>query len=531
VKTDANGRFTLGIREGAIAALTARRAGFGPAMQTVRVGAEPQRITLTLSQPRRLAGRVVNGAGRPIVGATLSLDSWRGSQALEQNITTDADGRFVWEDAPSEEVRVQVYGDGYLRTTVSVVAGAPNSIVLESRTTVKGTVVDAQTGERIPRFTLVHGTVWNPGESLIWQPNRRADEEAAKASGSFEWTFIERVHQLAVRVAAEGYLPAESGLFAQDVPMREFTFRLKKAEPIRGTVLDPDGSAAREAIVYLVPAGDALEVRNGEVPEHWRREKIHTKVSPGGAFAVPPQNDGWLLVALSDAGFASIHQRDLLKGNAVRLEPWAQVAGIIRLGTKPAFLVELQLEGEDTNAPADEKAHMIFHQYEFVTDPNGRFRLPRVFPGHYDVVRVVPNGVSRIMPVKLGTMDVTAGRSYDLNIGGSGRPVVGRVAISGNVRWMVRSATVEAKVASGGKPRQYGIQVDADGRFRAENIGPGEYTLRIGIHEPPPDYTCGWGRLIGDFQREFTVKEIAGGVSDDPLELGELEAVPAVVHP
>jgi hypothetical protein len=81
-------------------------------------------------------------------------------ESLEQEVTTDSDGRFLWKDAPGDEVRVQVYAKGYVRRSdVPVVPGARNQIVLASPTTVKGTVVDAETGQPIPRFSLVHGTV------------------------------------------------------------------------------------------------------------------------------------------------------------------------------------------------------------------------------------------------------------------------------------------------------------------------------------------------------------------------------------
>jgi peroxiredoxin len=516
---------------GAISALTARYPGFGPAMQTVRVGTEPQRVTLTLQPPHRLTGRLVDVAGRPIARATLSLQSWRGSSSLEQDITTDSDGRFLWKDAPGDEVRVQVDADGYLQKgNVSVVPDAPNQIVLTSPTTVKGTVVDAETGQPIPRFSLVHGTVWNAGDGLIWQSNMRADEEAMKAPGSFEWTFSVQVHQLVVRVLADGYLPADSELFAQDGALRKFTFRLTKADPIRGAVLNPDGSLAGEGLVYLVPAGDALELRNGDVPQNWRQKKIHSQVSPEGRFTLPPQKEELLLVALSDAGFAVVHQRDLPIGNILRLQPWARVSGTVQVGTKPAAELKLRLQPEDTDLSAREQAPMIFQQYDFATDANGRFQLPRVMPGHYDVIRVVPNGVRRITFIKFAAIDLVAGRSHELTIGGTGRPVTGRLLLPPNTAWMVRNAAIEPKVATG-KPAHLGVNVSVDGRFRAENIGPGEYKLRISIHEPPPDDECGWGRLVGDFSREFTVSNVPGGVSDDPLDLGDLQPAPVAVRP
>jgi peroxiredoxin len=531
LRTDAHGRFTLGIAPGAISVLTARCAGFGPALQTIRVGTEPQHVTLALQPPRSVGGRVVDAAGSPIARATLSVRSWRGLETLEQEVTTDADGRFLWKDAPGDEVRVDVYAKGYVRRSeVPMVAGAPNRIVMSSPTTVKGTVVDAATGQPIRQFSLVHGTVWNAGDSVIWQRNMRADEEANKAPGSFEWTFGEAVNQLSVRVVADGYLPAESGLFAQDRAVREFTFRLTKADPIRGTVSNPDGSPAREGFVYLVPAGEALELRNGDVPPWWRKEKIGAQVSPGGQFTLPPQKEDWLLVALADAGFAVAHRRDLPGGNALRLQPWARVSGTVRFGTKPAAELALRLQPHELHLPRGEEEPRIFRQDDLATDADGRFQLARVMPGDYDVIRVVPSGVRRITFVNMARLDVVAGRSYDLNIGGSGRPVVGRVVLPTNVPWMVRNAVIAPQAATS-KRLALGVQISVNGRFRAENIAPGEYKLRISIHEPPPDDACGWGPLIGEFSREFTVSPIAGGVTDDPLDLGDLEAAPVNRHP
>ncbi len=56
----------------------------------------------------------------------------------------------------------------------------------------------------------------------------------------------------------------------------------------------------------------------------------------------------------------------------------------------------------------------------------------------------------------------------------------------------------------------------------AEDIPEGDYRLEVSIHEEPPDNACGWGRLLGVFSREFTVR---GGAQDAPLDLGGLEPV------
>ena len=82
IKTDAKGTFTLGIKAGTKTSLTARAPGFGPTHQPVRVGSEPLRVYLTLSQAHTLRGRVIDPSGPPVVGAHLVV-SWHDLETLE----------------------------------------------------------------------------------------------------------------------------------------------------------------------------------------------------------------------------------------------------------------------------------------------------------------------------------------------------------------------------------------------------------------------------------------------------------------
>jgi hypothetical protein len=145
------------------------------------------------------------------------------------------------ERAHSIRRRESLSTKGFVQSRgIPVFPGARNQIVMASPTTVKGTVVDAETGRPISDFSLVEGTVGNDGNSLIWQRNGAVDERAKKTPGSFEFTFSYQVHRLRVRVEAEGYLSEDSELFAQDGSVHEFSFRLTKADRIRGTVVNHD---------------------------------------------------------------------------------------------------------------------------------------------------------------------------------------------------------------------------------------------------------------------------------------------------
>jgi hypothetical protein len=156
-------------------------------------------------------------------------------------MTADSDGRFLWNDTAGDEVRVRIYAKGFVQSRgIPVFPAAQNQIVMVSPTTVKGTVVDAETGRPKSNFSLVEGTAWKAGNSLLWQRNGAVDEQAKMTPGSFEFTFSHQVHQLRVRVEADGYFPEDSGLVAQDGSLHEFSFRLTKADRIRGTVINHD---------------------------------------------------------------------------------------------------------------------------------------------------------------------------------------------------------------------------------------------------------------------------------------------------
>ncbi len=66
VKADARGRLTLGFKPGIATTLIARHTGFGPAMQALRVGSEPQRITLRPPSGQKMNVRVVGLDGKPL---------------------------------------------------------------------------------------------------------------------------------------------------------------------------------------------------------------------------------------------------------------------------------------------------------------------------------------------------------------------------------------------------------------------------------------------------------------------------------
>jgi RNA polymerase sigma factor (sigma-70 family) len=543
LKTDEQGRFTIGVEPGTINTVTAQAPGFGPALRPLRVGSEPTRVEITLPAARVLRGRVVDPSGKPVPHATLWV-TWagpdspgaarRGNEVLAHELKTDTDGRFTWNDAPERGLTASVSADGFaVSNDLSLAPDVDHRIVLTSPTRISGTVVDAGTGRPIPRFTLTYGTVWQPGHSLIWQSRDGIDKESKKAPGSFEYTVSQPTHQCAVRVSADGYLSEDSARFSPDGKPRSFTFRLTPAEPIRGILVKADGTPAVDGFVYLVPAEqedtlDYLDLSNGDVTKHERSRTIHATVEADGRFSLPPQKGNFALVALSDAGSAIVRRSELRSGGLIRLRPWARVSGTLVLEGKPAAGVGLY--GHDPDEPSRVIGEPRIENRSYVeTDARGHFEFRRVMPGRLVVGRYTSNGVAnRTWQVDMATIDVESGKTYELNIGRSGRRVTGRLHVPGSGVWMIRKAEIVAKSATNRRSATVGVQVSQDGRFTAEDLRPGDYVLRLALHEPPPADSCGWGRLIAEYSREFAVDGQAG---DGPIDLGTLQPAEVAGQP
>jgi peroxiredoxin len=137
----------------------------------------------------------------------------------------------------------------------------------------------------------------------------------------------------------------------------------------------------------------------------------------------------------------------------------------------------------------------------------------------------VPNGVDRrIWAVVRASLEVQSGRSYDLKIGSSGTLVSGRLELPHADIWMIRKAEIIPRHANSDRPAPYGVEILAGGYFRALDLKPGDYSLQIALHEPPPGDSCGWGRLLSEYVHKFTVP-VDGGAGHAPVDLGTLEPI------
>ena len=85
----------------------------------------------------------------------MSGGSYFGS-AIAHEFTTDSDGRFAWKEAPGERGsrRLSPPLASLASKNRALASDTDQDIVLSRPTTVKGTVVDRETGQPLERFSL-----------------------------------------------------------------------------------------------------------------------------------------------------------------------------------------------------------------------------------------------------------------------------------------------------------------------------------------------------------------------------------------
>ena len=540
--TDADGRFRLDRVSAGESVLTVQARGYAPALQevVVRPGLAP--VVFRLAKGRAIRGRVVDAQGEPLAGATVSPAAWHGYTTLQWRATTDEDGTFQWTDAPPDSFWINVGREGYLDVHHHEVAptDVDLTIKLVRPLKVRGTVVDAETRHAIPSFTLVPGDEGLTGSPTRWRRIRARTAGRGQYRIQFFGPSMPEGRRL--RIEADGYLPVVSRVIRDDEDDPVVNFVLHRGTGVSGIVRSPDKAALVGADVVLVDSSEPASIGDGLLANgdhHWV-----SKTDAQGHFRFPPQEPPYTIVVLHDRGFAEQKVGDArTELFALTAQPWGRVEGTLRIGNRPGAgeMVRLVYPNQ-----ADRPDTLPWWNGYAKSDEAGRFLFERVIPGEVIVSRSVPlhgMGDRRTLGQSHGTrVGVRAGEATRTNLGGTGRPVVGRLTapadFPGPISWIfslnhltpketaMRGKSSHLGVAKGPQRATSGwsVALKADGSFRIEDVETGSYELSFGIYEPPrdPSRTGVVGDLIATARREVVILEMPGGRSDEPLDLGEI---------
>src|SRR5262249_7113005 len=149
-----------------------------------------------------------------------------------------------------------------------------------------------------------------------------------------------------------------------------------------------------------------------------------------GRFSFTPPDDPYFVIAISDAGYAHAWPEDFVKAPTLVLQPWGKIEGELRVGRRPAANQRVEFYPDPIQHGG--KSYRLNDLYTALTDKDGRFAFDRVAP--------VPGEVSRNIPSAVGgfpawgwqeRVEAKPGQTARVNIGGKGRPVIGRIVLDG----------------------------------------------------------------------------------------------------
>lgn len=304
-------------------------------------------------------------------------------------------------------------------------------------------------------------------------------------------------------------------------------------------VVGPDGQPAAQAEVFVSTPSRSAAFDNGRIRSRGSVPTYSTNAA--GECDVPDVTMPASIIVMSDTGFAEIAAGSVTRDNPIILQPWGRVEGELRIGRRPGAREPMVLSYDLHPAPMSGQA---FHRYVAVCDEEGRFLFERVAPGEARVSREVktPNGApfwSHGVPIR-----VRPGETSRVTVGGTGRPVEGRITLPKRMRkgteWVWSQASIHSANAvppvSGPdmtaeraeelrqayrERRIFAVRVQPNGSFRAEDVPTGEYVLTITVCESLRGKAFP-GRELGRIRHRFTMPEVPEGWSSKPLNLGAL---------
>ncbi len=545
IVTEADGRFAfrwLGYRETMLFALL---EGYGPAVLDIPAAHEAVDLELRLPPGREMTLTVVDVDGDAIPEASVIPTDWNGIDLYDWRGQTDDAGRFTWSSAPEDAVRFSIGKAGYVRVRDrELTPGEENIVVLDEATRIAGRVTDAETGEPIEEFGIQTGQY--TGETAVhWNRRRPVNYEG----GRYELTPSEPVGTVtALRVEAEGYVPAVTQLFQLTRGEQVMDFSLDRSVPISGRVLSPEGAPLAGVEVALLTPNSNAALGPGRFTR-----RITNRVGAGdfvetdaqGRFSLSPDPAARMILFVHEQGYAEFSPEEFHMLDEVRLQQWGRIEGEAIIGGNPVGSVAVG----SLSAYVHRIIQYDHNAFRASVGEDGRFTIDPVPPGWQSVHAWVDRAAGGYSIVRNDYVEVEPGGVTRVRFGGSGPAVVGQLAIDDpdlefdwqdahvtfgteRPRWPddadrsdvnsygnwarlpeVRRAIEEA--------RRFRVFVSADGTFRVDDVPPGRYEFTVSIQvpvEPPSDDVPMYGSLT----REVIIPEVAG---DESHDLGEMTVV------
>ena len=309
-------------------------------------------------------------------------------------------------------------------------------------------------------------------------------------------------------------------------------------------------------------AGSQISIKKGDI-DSGQTYATRLDADAKGRFSIPARDEPFQLVITHPLGFAHLKSADGPIPKRITLTSWARVEGTFRVGTQLAPNVVLSMFVEGIHSYGNDVPN-IFTAHDVTTGEDGRFVFERVFPGSGRIGRrillMADDGATEVTSSQRISAEFIAGTTTTLDLGGTGRPVVGKLAApaeySERVLWNFALVKVRAdlkspaqptapeevrddpekrkawwnawKATDGGKAWTAAYEayqrlrsqspyitasVDRDGSFRIDDTPEGHYVLSVRFSKKAPG-------VLADYR--FSVPPVEEGRATEVIDLGIL---------
>lgn len=500
-----------------------------PSVQKTKISEDVTRLDFTLAPGNIIRGRVVDGNGNAIEGASVIRGSgaFQTDDSAEWRGKTDSSGNFEWSGAPEGPQQFSFSAAGFASSEKSLQPGdTVHTVTLRATATLSGQVIDAETQQPITHFFALPGTGYgNPGRLSGYASSD--EKEIKDPEGRFE-VQLRRDRDNAVQIRAKGYVTeTKTGTSSEPI-----LISLRRTSALQGRVLDPSGSPVSGVGVAAGADGPGSSIsidRNGIS----RITRVDRTVTDGnGEFTLEPTTDTTFIVAATSTHFAQISADEFRQSKTIILQPHGQISGVLRIGRNPAANRPISLQMDRVNMSG---INFQIPEFRTDTDAEGRFNFQGVPAGQLSIAQLHMTGPSSWRHLRSTSVEVKPGQTTEVTIGGDGAMLKGHLQWPATASDPARSfknlyqqctlmdldpaSIVRDPRNNAIVPRYIGFQVGDDGAFQAADVPPGKYDLMIELRESTGERFAGFpGKPIATYQSEIEITD-----PNQTIDLGAVE--------
>lgn len=547
--------------------LTVTAKKHAPAILKIQAVDSIKPLDFHLKEPAAFYFKVVDKDDKPVSDVRISPSTWQGFRTLKHAVKTDKKGLATWY-GPRDSVKFSASGGG--KNRVSQLAFLPSKnkndvhvIRVFEPLHVYAVVTDKKTGMPIPAFRVLEGHLRQVDETPYFYPYFKGKHFGQDGKlGQWDRAFKIYSPYYKLKIQADGYAPMISKPIAHEAGQVDLYFELEKADDTVGKIVDQQKKPIGGALVYVCESMQIPFVINGMVQHNARQNVLTTNMA--GQFQTAHQSEQVNLVVLDDYGYAQVTIKQLRENQGtITLSPWCVITGKLLIGDQPGRGTAISTGLHNV------KIGKIMFASNTITDQDGYFKMDRIPSGPMSVGRQIKQGSTVAVGVNPVKFELKPGQIIDVQIGGTGRPVVGQFAWHNKTfkkslafgHRQLRSinpylARYEKQMPKGfgvmafarrmaylqsekGQKmlaenllsiddimeplRYYNFEIADDGSFRVDDVQPGEYELTFSAQEPR-SITQHQSEVIAKIEHKFLVPDLPAGAIYDatPADLGTL---------